>query len=78
MKLIGGKVTVKAALAVWRNRMTQEHLVGEYSYQIKFSDLATGGGGGSGVFPARLHFDVLRLSPVVPIIPIALAHGSAA
>jgi len=36
----GGKVTAKATLAIWRNRMTQEHLVGEYSYQIKFSDLA--------------------------------------
>jgi hypothetical protein len=35
----GGKVTAKATLAIWRNRMTQEHLVGEYSYQIKFSDL---------------------------------------
>jgi hypothetical protein len=35
----GGKVTAKATLAIWRNRMTQEHLVGEYSYQIKFSGL---------------------------------------
>ena len=35
----GGKATAKAALAIWRNRMTQEHLVGEYTYQIKFSDL---------------------------------------
>ncbi|MBV8772590.1 MAG: hypothetical protein JO166_09730 [Deltaproteobacteria bacterium] len=34
----GGKVTAKATLAIWRNRMTQEHLVGEYSYQIKFPD----------------------------------------
>jgi len=34
----GGKVTAKATLAIWRNRMTQEHLVGEYSFQIKFSD----------------------------------------
>jgi hypothetical protein len=33
----GGKVTAKATLAIWRNRMTQEHLVGEYAYQIKFS-----------------------------------------
>ena len=32
----GGKVTAKATLAIWRNRMTQEHLLGEYSYQIKF------------------------------------------
>jgi hypothetical protein len=35
----GGKVTAKATLAIWRNRMTQEHLVGEYAYQIKFSDV---------------------------------------
>lgn len=35
----GGKVTAKATLAIWRNRMTQEHLVGEYSYQVKFSGL---------------------------------------
>jgi len=34
-----GKAAAKATLAIWRNRMTQEHLVGEYSYQIKFSDL---------------------------------------
>jgi hypothetical protein len=34
----GGKVTAKATLAIWRNRMTQEHLLGEYAYQIKFSD----------------------------------------
>jgi len=32
----GGKVTAKATLAIWRNRMTQDHLLGEYSYQIKF------------------------------------------
>jgi hypothetical protein len=32
----GGKVTAKATLAIWRNRMTQDHLRGEYSYQIKF------------------------------------------
>jgi len=32
----GGKVTAKATLAIWRNRMTQEHLLGEYAYQIKF------------------------------------------
>jgi hypothetical protein len=32
----GGKVTAKATLAIWRNRMTQEHLLGEYSYQVKF------------------------------------------
>jgi hypothetical protein len=35
----GGKVTAKATLAIWRNRMTQEHLVGEYAYQIKFPDV---------------------------------------
>ncbi|MBV8356959.1 MAG: hypothetical protein JO189_03355 [Deltaproteobacteria bacterium] len=35
----GGKVTAKATLAIWRNRMTQEHLVGEYAYQIKFSSV---------------------------------------
>ncbi|MBV8054527.1 MAG: hypothetical protein JO071_04730 [Deltaproteobacteria bacterium] len=35
----GNKVTAKATLAIWRNRMTQEHLVGEYAYQIKFSSL---------------------------------------
>ena len=33
----GGKVTAKTTLAIWRNRMTQEHLLGEYAYQIKFS-----------------------------------------
>jgi hypothetical protein len=32
----GGKMTAKATLAIWRNRMTQEHLVGEYGYQLKF------------------------------------------
>jgi len=31
----GGKVTAKATLAIWRNRMTQEHLLGEYAYQVK-------------------------------------------
>ncbi|HKV54150.1 MAG TPA: hypothetical protein VJN94_05845 [Candidatus Binataceae bacterium] len=35
-----GKATAKATLAIWRNRMTQEHLVGEYSYQLKFSNAA--------------------------------------
>ncbi|MGH7932550.1 MAG: hypothetical protein ACREQN_05215 [Candidatus Binataceae bacterium] len=34
----GGKMTAKATLAIWRNRTTQEHLLGEYSYQIKFAD----------------------------------------
>ena len=33
----GGKITAKATLAIWRNRMTQDHLLGEYSYQIKFA-----------------------------------------
>ena len=32
----GGKMTAKATLAIWRNRMTQEHLIGEYGFQIKF------------------------------------------
>ena len=32
----GGKMTSKATLAIWRNRMTQEHFIGEYSYQLKF------------------------------------------
>ncbi len=36
----GGKAAAKATLAIWRNRMAQKHLVGEYSYQIKFSDAA--------------------------------------
>jgi hypothetical protein len=36
----GGKVAAKATLAIWRNRMTQEHLLGEYAYQIRFSDVA--------------------------------------
>jgi hypothetical protein len=34
----GSKVSARATLAIWRNRMTQEHLVGEYSYQLKFPD----------------------------------------
>jgi hypothetical protein len=32
----GGKMTAKATLAIWRNRMTQENFIGEYGYQIKF------------------------------------------
>jgi hypothetical protein len=36
----GGKVTGKATLAIWRNRMSQEHLLGEFSYQIKFPGAA--------------------------------------
>jgi len=32
----GSKAAAKATLAIWRNRMTQEHLLGEFSYQIKF------------------------------------------
>jgi hypothetical protein len=32
----GGNMTAKATLAIWRNRITQEQLLGEYSYQIKF------------------------------------------
>jgi hypothetical protein len=35
----GGKMSTKATLAIWRNRMTQQDLVGEYSYQIKCSDV---------------------------------------
>ena len=34
----GGKMTAKATLAIWRNRTTQEHLIGEYAYQLKFPD----------------------------------------
>jgi hypothetical protein len=33
----GGKVTAKATLAIWRNRTTQAHMLGEYAYQIKFA-----------------------------------------
>lgn len=36
----GGRMTAKATLAIWRNRMTQEHLVGEYSYQVRFPEPA--------------------------------------
>jgi hypothetical protein len=36
----GGKMTAKATLAIWRNRITQQHLVGEYSYQIRFAEPA--------------------------------------
>jgi hypothetical protein len=32
----GGHMTAKATLAIWRNRMTQEHFIGEYGYQLKF------------------------------------------
>jgi hypothetical protein len=32
----GGKMTAKATLAIWRNRMTQENIIGEYGYQLKF------------------------------------------
>jgi hypothetical protein len=31
-------MTAKANLAIWRNRMTQEPMVGEYTYQLKFLD----------------------------------------
>ena len=34
----GGKASAKATLAIWRNRVTQEPLVGEYSFQLKFAD----------------------------------------
>jgi hypothetical protein len=36
----GGKMTAKATLAIWRNRMTQQPLVGEYSYQMRFAEPA--------------------------------------
>jgi hypothetical protein len=32
----GGKMTAKATLAIWRNRMTQERFIGEYGFQLKF------------------------------------------
>ena len=32
----GDGFTAKATIAVWRNRETQEQLVGEYSYQVRF------------------------------------------
>lgn len=35
---LGSKITAKATLAIWRNRMTQEHLVGEYAYQVKSAE----------------------------------------
>jgi len=31
-----GKMTAKATLAIWRNRMTQELFIGEYGFQLKF------------------------------------------
>jgi hypothetical protein len=36
--VFGAKTTAKATLAVWRHRRTQEHLLGEYSYQVKYAD----------------------------------------
>lgn len=36
----GGEMRAKATLAIWHNRMTQEDLVGEYSYQIRFPEPA--------------------------------------
>jgi hypothetical protein len=33
----GGKMTARATLAIWRNRMTQESFIGEYGYQLKFN-----------------------------------------
>ncbi len=38
--VFGAKTSAKATLAVWRHRRTQEHLLGEYSYQIKYTDPA--------------------------------------
>ena len=35
----GSKMTAKATLSIWRNRMTQEHFIGEYGYQLKFPSL---------------------------------------
>jgi hypothetical protein len=35
----GDGLTAKATIAVWRNRETQEQLVGEYSYQVRFDAL---------------------------------------
>lgn len=32
----GGKMGAKATLAIWRNRTTQELIVGEYGFQLKF------------------------------------------
>jgi hypothetical protein len=32
----GSKMIAKATLAIWRNRLTQERLIGEYGYQLKF------------------------------------------
>jgi hypothetical protein len=32
----GNKMTAKATLAIWRNRMTQERFIGEYGFQLKF------------------------------------------
>ena len=34
----GGEMTTKANLAIWRNRMTQEPLLGEYAHQLKFRE----------------------------------------
>jgi hypothetical protein len=34
----GGKMAAKATLAIGCNQMTQEHLIGEYAYQLKFPD----------------------------------------
>jgi hypothetical protein len=34
----GGKASAKATVAIWRNGVTQELLVGEYSFQLKFAD----------------------------------------
>jgi len=36
----GERITAKATLAIWRNRTTQMHLIGEYAYQVKFPDPA--------------------------------------
>lgn len=54
----GGKVTAKATLAIWRNRMTQDHLLGEYAYQIKFP--ASGGLHGKPMELSELFFTRLQ------------------
>jgi hypothetical protein len=36
----GPKTAAKATLAIWRHRHTQEHLLGEYSYQVRYNDPA--------------------------------------
>ncbi|HYA35435.1 MAG TPA: hypothetical protein VEF03_07440 [Candidatus Binataceae bacterium] len=35
----GDKFHARATLAIWRNRVTGDYLVGEYAYQVKFANL---------------------------------------